>query len=80
MATHSSILAWRTPRTEEPSGYNPSGHRESDMVTTEHVPSFYYFFHLIISHVINTLNIFLNFKNKSNIWSFFDSKKGVSEK
>ena len=33
MATHSSILAWRTPWTEEPGGYNPWGHKESD--TTE---------------------------------------------
>ena len=23
MATHSSILAWEIPRTEEPAGYNP---------------------------------------------------------
>ena len=30
MATHSSILAWRIPWTEEP-GYNPRGHKESDM-------------------------------------------------
>ena len=32
MATHSSILAWRTPWTEEP-GYSLEGHKESD--TTE---------------------------------------------
>ena len=32
MATHSSILAWRIPWTEEP-GYNPWGHKELD--TTE---------------------------------------------
>ena len=31
MATHCSILAWRIPRTEEPGGYSPWGHRESDM-------------------------------------------------
>ena len=32
MATHSSILAWRTPWTEEPGGrYSPWGHKESDM-------------------------------------------------
>ena len=30
MATHSSILAWRIPWTEEP-GYNTWGHKESDM-------------------------------------------------
>ena len=33
MATHSSILAWRIPWTEEPSGYSSSGCKESD--TTE---------------------------------------------
>ena len=33
MATHSSILAWRTPQTEEPGGLQPTGHKESD--TTE---------------------------------------------
>ena len=33
MATHSSILAWRIPWTEEPGGYNPWGHKELD--TTE---------------------------------------------
>ena len=33
MATHSIILAWRIPWTEEPGGYNPWGHKELD--TTE---------------------------------------------
>ena len=34
MATHSSILAWRIPWTEEPNRlYSPWGHKESD--TTE---------------------------------------------
>ena len=31
MATHSSVLAWRIPRTEEPGGLQSMGHRESDM-------------------------------------------------
>ena len=31
METHSSILAWRIPWSEEPIGYSPSGHRELDM-------------------------------------------------
>ena len=30
MATHSSILAWKISRTEEPVDYNPWGHKESD--------------------------------------------------
>ena len=33
MATHSSILAWRIPWTEEPGGLQPVGHEELD--TTE---------------------------------------------
>ena len=33
MATHSSILAWRIPWTEEPGGYSPWGIKESH--TTE---------------------------------------------
>ena len=32
-ATHSSILAWRIPWTEEPAGYSPKSLEESD--TTE---------------------------------------------
>ena len=33
MATHSSVLAWRIPWTEEAGGYSPWGRKES--VTTE---------------------------------------------
>ena len=29
--THSSIPAWEIPWTEEPGGYSPWGHKESDM-------------------------------------------------
>ena len=32
MATHSSILLWKIPWTEEPAGYSPWGHKESDGV------------------------------------------------
>ena len=31
MATHSSILAWRIPRTEEPGGLQSTGSQESDV-------------------------------------------------
>ena len=31
MATHSSVLAWRIPWTEEPGGLQPTGLQESDM-------------------------------------------------
>ena len=30
IATHSSILAWKIPWTEEPVGYSAWGHKESD--------------------------------------------------
>ena len=32
MATHSSILAWRIPWTEDLVGYSPQGHRELDTI------------------------------------------------
>ena len=32
MATHSSILAWETPLTEEPDGLQSMGSQESDMI------------------------------------------------
>ena len=31
MTTHSSILAWEIPWTEEPGGYSHWGHKELDM-------------------------------------------------
>ena len=31
MATHSRILAWGIPWTEEPGGLQSTGHKESDM-------------------------------------------------
>jgi len=34
MTTHNSILAWEISWTEEPGGYSPRSHKESDM--TEH--------------------------------------------
>ena len=39
MATHTSILAWRIPWTEEPGGYSPWGLKESD--TTERLTLFF---------------------------------------
>ena len=38
MATHSIIVAWRIPWTEEPGGLHPWGDKESDTIeTTEHI-------------------------------------------
>ena len=36
MATHSSILAWRTPQREEPGRLQSTGHKESDMTEQLH--------------------------------------------
>ena len=36
MATHSSILAWRIPWTEELGGLQSTGHKESDMTERLH--------------------------------------------
>ena len=41
MATHSSILAWRIPWTEEPGGYSPWGCKESDTTEQLTLSSFY---------------------------------------
>ena len=30
ITTHSNILAWRIPWTEEPEGHSPQGHKELD--------------------------------------------------
>ena len=40
MATHSSILAWEIPRTEEPGGLLTMGRKESD--TTEQLTKLIY--------------------------------------
>ena len=39
MATHSSILAWKTPWMEEPGGYSPQGHKTLDMTERLHFTS-----------------------------------------
>ena len=39
MATHSSILAWRTPRTEEHGGLQSEGRKESDTTERLHFTS-----------------------------------------
>ena len=49
MATHSRILAWRTPRTEEPGGCSPWGHRECDMSEHRQTLSSYKYFEVIHS-------------------------------
>ena len=43
MATHSSILAWRIPWTEEPGGHNPWGRKESGTTEQLHFASSLHF-------------------------------------
>ena len=45
MATHSSILAWRIPRTEELAGYSPWSRKESD--ATECICTLLYYLNVL---------------------------------
>ena len=52
LATHSSILAWKILRAEEPGGLQSMGRKELDM--TEH-----YFLHLLICELLASPLFFL---------------------
>jgi len=52
MATHSSVLAWRIPWTEE-----PWGHKESDTLEWLHMCCDYTFQMLLISSVSHLLHV-----------------------
>ena len=41
MTTHSGILAWRIPWTEEPGSYSPWDHTESDTTEATHSHAFF---------------------------------------
>ena len=48
VATHSSTLAWEIPRTEEPVGYSPKAHKESNterLSTHNDIYEHIHFFH-----------------------------------
>ena len=58
MASHSSILAWRIPWTEETGGlYSPRGHKESD--TTERLNFNFNFMHWLqwLTHSKHSINV-----------------------
>ena len=55
MATHSSILAWRIPWMEEPSGYSPLGCKESDMTERLHFTSLCMKYSLGISNFLEEM-------------------------
>ena len=60
MATHSSILAWKIPGTEELVGYSPWGRKELD--TTERL-HFFSFFLSSWCEVITHCSLDLHFSN-----------------
>ena len=74
MATHSSILAWRIPWTEELGGLQSVGHKESD--TTER-PHFH--FHIMLLCIsfflflpqIKQIILLISYTTDSNINFFF---------
>ena len=52
MTTHSSILAWRTPWTEEQAGYSPWGSQsQTQLVVHTHTH------HYLSNFLDNTLNV-----------------------
>ena len=55
METHSSILAWKIPWTEEPVGYSPWSRKESDTTEQLHFLSFYCKKHQPRVHAIASL-------------------------
>ena len=56
MATHSRILAWDIPWTEEPGGYTLWGRKKSDMIKHEQKHTQYYtvyLYHIFIHRSVN---------------------------
>ena len=65
MATHSSILAWKIPWTEEPSRlHSPWGHKESD--TTEQLTHKHTHTHIYTMEYYSTIK-------RNNIGSFVET-------
>ena len=80
MAIHFSILAWRIPWTEEPEGYSPWDHKESDMTeqlihTHTHKYnlkssaslSIWQYFSCNLSHEIDIISLMPLFMRRKNI-------------
>ena len=51
MATHSSILAWEIPWTEEPIGYSPWVRKELDMTEPLHFTSAFFMVQLFLTSI-----------------------------
>ena len=54
MATHSNILAWRIPRTEEPSGLQFIGLQKVDMTEQLTLSPWFHFHDLWVSIMVGT--------------------------
>ena len=59
MATHSSILAWKIPWTEEPGGYSPWGHKSWTQlsITNFHLPLAYHLHECIVFGLLHRTEI-----------------------
>ena len=70
MATHSSILAWKIPRMQEPGGLQSMGSQRvgHNWATSPHQkPSVFFLCKLYITYLLNTYKIFL-FNMKHYVW------------
>ena len=59
MATHSSILAWRTPWTEEPSGLQSTGCKKSDTIEQLTLSLFTLKIYILICHVLLSISVYM---------------------
>ena len=60
MATHSSILAWKIPWTEEPAGYSPWGNKELDTSKLLTLSTFLHFPHFPLLSTLKLGYLFFN--------------------
>ena len=60
MATHSSILAWKIPQTEEPGGLQSMGRKESD--TTEQLSIAHYMLNKTLDEFFSIIFIVKNYQ------------------
>ena len=69
MGTHSSILAWRIPRTEDPSGLQSMGSQRVrcnhiyilSLVPLSHILPFFFFFFIISTFSLSSYHFLLEF-------------------
>ena len=59
MATHFSILTWRTPWTEEPSGQQSTGCKISDTIEQLTLSLFTLKIYILICHVLLSISVYM---------------------